>query len=114
MLLKNNRQFSNNARDMSIYISKCLDFFDINVVNVDAYNNSTFLKMIRIQEDTLEACFYNYILLFLIFYPNFIYSIISSKIKKKGTLKNVYPSRVDLTFDDSNKYQVHRLYDEVV
>lgn len=29
-----------------------------------------------------------------------------------GTLKHVYPSRVDLTFEDSKKFVVNRLYDE--
>lgn len=33
-------------------------------------------------------------------------------VNTKDTLKTVYPSRVDLTFGDSRKYEVHRLYDE--
>lgn len=33
-------------------------------------------------------------------------------VDSKGALKTVYPSRVDLAFDDSGKYKVHRLYDE--
>ncbi len=33
-------------------------------------------------------------------------------VNSKGDLKSVYPSRVDLTFGDSNKFRVNRLYDE--
>lgn len=33
-------------------------------------------------------------------------------VDTKGTLKTVYPSRVDLSFGDSKKFQVNRLYDE--
>jgi len=33
-------------------------------------------------------------------------------VNSKGDLKSVYPSRVDLTFSDSNKFRVNRLYDE--
>jgi hypothetical protein len=33
-------------------------------------------------------------------------------IDSKGALKTVYPSRVDLAFDDSGKYKVQRLYGE--
>lgn len=33
-------------------------------------------------------------------------------VDAKGTLKTVYPSRVDLNFGDSKKFQVRRLYDE--
>lgn len=33
-------------------------------------------------------------------------------IDTKGNLKNVYPSRVDLNFGDSNKLRVVRTYDE--
>jgi len=33
-------------------------------------------------------------------------------VDNKGTLKTVYPSRVDLTFGGSKKFQIRRLYDE--
>jgi hypothetical protein len=33
-------------------------------------------------------------------------------VNSKGDLKSVYPSRVDLTFGNSNKFRVNRLYDE--
>ena len=33
-------------------------------------------------------------------------------LEVKGGLKCVYPSRVDLSFNGSNKFQVQRLYDD--
>lgn len=33
-------------------------------------------------------------------------------VDSKGALKTVYPSRLDLSFNSSNKFQVKRLYDE--
>jgi len=33
-------------------------------------------------------------------------------VDTKGALKNVYPSRVDLTFGDSKKFEVQRLYED--
>lgn len=45
--------------------------------------------------------------------PNAIMWVQQVKIlDSKGSLKCVYPSRVDLTFNNSNKFRVARLYDE--
>ena len=33
-------------------------------------------------------------------------------VDSKGNLKCVYPSRIDLSFNNSNKYKVVRLYDD--
>lgn len=44
-----------------------------------------------------------------------IHTIVIQQVKimdSKGNLKSVYPSRVDLNFDGSNKMRVVRLYDE--